>query len=281
MHSPLFSRPADARGSGLTFPLSSATGAFRSSAECISSLQLTLSRHRRPVGVRHQTTRKPPCKTCYLSGFCIADTTLASTSTPPAATRPIERLWVASVMAPAATGPIVCPMANKVVKIATDRPQLASGRFFRPNAVADVGQMGNDRPKIDADRSKPMMPGTNSGSSVPIPVARQASASASPPFDRAKIGRHGNGDSITAMPSALHVAATQAGAIPFERASTQRETLCRQCTRQRRENNRPVRKSCDQLAGLTVCLMLRSALRQVQHVPPKWRARSRCLKRQP
>jgi hypothetical protein len=101
--------------------------------------------------------------------------------------------------------------------------------------------MKNETPNTAADNINPIHPGTTSGSRIPIAVARHASgamptddsrsvpdttsASAPPPFERAKTDRHAKGESITAIPSVLHVAATKAAAAPFVLRSGRRRAF--------------------------------------------------------
>jgi hypothetical protein len=51
-------------------------------------------------------------------------------------------------------------MAKTLVKSATEGPQLASGKFFRPNAVIAVGAMKNEPPKVAAESKSPAGPAT-------------------------------------------------------------------------------------------------------------------------
>src|SRR5690606_3337664 len=80
---------------------------------------------------------------------------------------PVDRDPDRSLTHPAATGPMVWPMANRLVATASAPPQAALGRLVLTKPVAADGTMNTLTPTSAADSHAPIMPGTSSGSIAP------------------------------------------------------------------------------------------------------------------
>src|SRR5690606_11381488 len=106
---------------------------------------------------------------------------------------------------PAATGPMVWPMANRLVAMASAPPQAGGGRLVLTKPVAAEGTMNTLEPTSAADSHTPTMLGTASGSAAPTASTNMEAAMGTPSCRPLKTRRHSMGAISVMTPSRLHM----------------------------------------------------------------------------
>src|SRR5690606_3419551 len=102
-------------------------------------------------------------------GRCKSAMSAQATSNAAGAPKPDDKLPSCSLNHPAATGPMVWPIANRLVTTANALPQAGRGRFAFTKLVAAAGTIRALAPTSAEDSHTPIMDGANMGRAAPPP----------------------------------------------------------------------------------------------------------------